>query len=281
MRTSRSFLINALLSMWSIVCLFPLYWVMITSLKSGNDITSGPTYFPFFDFTPTLDAWRYILFDKADSILPSFFNSAIIGLASTLLTVTLGCMLVFGLTRSPKRSTWIMPFVLSSRILPPVVLTLPAYLMAATLHALDTWIALIIAYTVINLPVAVWLLHPVFGRRVTEQEEAASLEGVSQFGILFGIFLPMVAMSVVSISIVIFILCWNETILANALSSNQALTLPPFLEGQMSIKEAQVAGEAEEWSRFSAAAILLVMPLLVSLGLVQRALSKTVTHRQS
>jgi multiple sugar transport system permease protein len=280
MQNLRALFVYGLLCAWSIVCLGPLYWLTITSLKSGNDITNRPTYVPFVDFEPTLEAWRYILFDKADSVLPSLVNSAVIGLASTTLTIILGSMLVFGLTRSSKSSRWIMPFVLGSRVLPPAVLTLPAYLMATKMHTLDTWIALIIAYTVINLPVAVWLLHPVFGTRTTEQEEAASLEGVTQFGILFGIFLPMVAMSVLSISIVIFILCWNEAILANALSSAQALTLPPFLEAQMSIKEAQVAGEAEEWSRFSAATILLLLPLLVPLGLVQRALSKSVIHRQ-
>jgi multiple sugar transport system permease protein len=280
MQNLRALFVYGLLCAWSIVCLGPLYWLTITSLKSGNDITSGPTYVPFVDFEPTLDAWRYILFDKADTVLPSSVNSTIVGLGSTLLTMVLSSMLVFGLTRGAHRTPWIMPVVLGSRILPPVVLALPAYLMAAALNALDSRLALIIAYTVIYLPVAVWLLHPHFGTRATEQEEAASLEGVSQFGILFGIFMPMIAGSIFAVSMVIFILCWNEQVLANALTSSQALTLPPFLEGQMSIKEAQVAGEAEEWSRFSAATILLLLPLLVPLGLVQRALSKSVINRQ-
>jgi multiple sugar transport system permease protein len=270
----RSALFHLVPLLWSVVCLFPLYWLAITSLKSGNDITSGPTYLPFIDFTPNLEAWSYILFDKADSVVPSLINSAVIGIGSTMLTMLLACMLVFGLTRFPRRQNWIMPFVLGSRILPPAVLALPAYLMAATLYALDSKLALIIAYTVINLPVAVWLLHPVFGQRATEQEEAASLEGVSQFGILFGIFLPMVITSILAVAAIVFLLCWNETTLANALTSNTSMTLPPFLEGQMSIKEAQVAGEAEEWSRFSAATILLVLPLLILLTLAQRALGK-------
>ncbi len=262
------------------MCLFPLYWVAVTSLKSGNDITDGPTYLPFIDFTPTLEAWSYILFDKADTVMPSFFNSAGIGLCSTLLTVILACMMVYGVTRFLPRSNWLMPIVLGSRILPPTVLALPAYLIASYSHTLDSWLSLIITYTVINLPVAVWLLHPVFGTRRTDQEEAALLEGVSQFGVLFGIFIPMVAGSIVAVAAIIFILCWNETTFANALSSSQAITLPPFLEGQMSIKEAQVAGEAEEWSRFSAATVLLVMPLIIFAALVQRALSKTAAGQQ-
>jgi multiple sugar transport system permease protein len=257
---------------WAVVCLFPLYWVAVTSLKSGNDITSGPTYLPFVDFAPTLDAWNYILFDKADTVVPSFINSAGIGICATLLTTVFACMFVFGLTRYQPFPQWALPLVLSSRVLPPVVLALPAYLMAAYTHTLDSWFALIITYTAINLPVAVWLLYPVFGTRSTEQEEAAMLEGASQFGVLFGILVPMIASGVGATAAIIFILCWNETTFANTLTTNHAITLPPFLEGQMSIKEAQVAGEAEEWSRFSAVTLLLVLPLIAFSTLVQRAL---------
>ncbi len=276
----RPLLLYAALVLWALVCLLPLYWVLITSVKDEDAIMQGPRYLPFGDFVPTLKAWSYILLDRADTIVPSLINSAGTGLIATAVTMVLASMLVFGVTRFASRQSWIMSVLLATRILPPVILAIPAYLMAAYTRTLDTWFALIIAYSAINLPVAIWLLQPVLGKRKTDQEEAATLEGVSQFGILFRIVLPMVASSFAAIGLIIFILCWNESLFAGYLTSDHAITLPPFLEGQMSMKEAQVAGEAEEWARFSAATVLLVTPLLALATFVQRALGKVTERNQ-
>jgi multiple sugar transport system permease protein len=90
-----------ILGCWTWVCLFPLYWTAAVSLKGPLEIVGGPFYAPFFDYAPSLDAWRYVLFDSNDNPLLRFFNSAVVGLTSTALTIVLAGLAIYGLTRSP------------------------------------------------------------------------------------------------------------------------------------------------------------------------------------
>ena len=265
------------LTVWSLVCLFPLYWMAVTSLKSEADIMDGPVYLPFVDFTPSLKAWRFILGDPYDNLLPRFFNSAVIGVTATVITTVLAGMAVYGFTRFKWRVGLphkILFAILASRILPPVVIVLPLYLMAQMTGMLDTRFALIFTYTAINLPVAVWLLQPVLGPRASELEEAALLDGASHLVIFFTIVLPLAAASIAAVALLVFFLCWNEYLFAVYLAGNEAMTLPPWMVGQLSMKEAQIGGEAEEWANLSAAAVLMAAPLLACAALVRRALNR-------
>ena len=272
----------ALLVFWSLVCLFPLYWIAVTSLKGNLEIMRGPYYLPFVDFTPSLDAWVDVLTYANDHLLLRFFNSAVVAITSTLLTVLFGGMAVYGLTRFRYVVRWlpalrndgILFAMLATRILPPIVVVIPIYMMALYTDSLDTHFVLIFTYTAANLPVAVWLLLPVFGNMATSQEEAAQLDGASHFRIFLTIFLPMVAASTAAVGLVIFILCWNEYLFAAFLTSDKVSTLPPWIAGQMSIKEAQTGGDGDEWSQLSAAIIFMITPLLACTAFTQRVLGR-------
>ena len=267
----------AILAFWSFICLFPLYWLTITSLKAEADITGGPAYLPFIDFTPSFKAWDFILNDTNVNLLPRYFNSTVIALAATILSVLLGALAVYGFTRfkwNAVHSRRIMFAILATRILPPIVVVLPLYMMAQATNTLDTHFALIFTYTAVNLPVAVWLLQPVLGLRASDQEEAAQLDGASHVTIFFTIVLPMIRASVAAIALLVFVLCWNEYLFAVYLAGNEAMTLPPWMVGQMSMKEAQIGSEAEEWANLSAATILMIAPLLACTAFVRSALSR-------
>ncbi|MEP7174580.1 MAG: carbohydrate ABC transporter permease [Aestuariivirga sp.] len=291
-RPMRSLLVKiltyALLVFWSLVCLFPLYWIAVTSLKGDPEIMRGPYYLPFVDFTPSLDAWVTDFTYANDHLLLRFFNSTVVAITSTLLTVLFGGLAVYGLTRFryvmrliPALSNeGIMFAILATRILPPVAVVLPIYVMAQYTGALDTHFALIFTYTAANLPVAVWLLLPVFGNMATPQEEAAQLDGASHFRIFLTIFLPMVAASTAAVGLVIFILCWNEYLFAAYLTSDKVSTLPAWIMGQMSIKEAQVGGDGDEWPQLSAAMIFMIAPLLACTAFAQRVLGRMTLRRR-
>lgn len=274
----------ALLGLWTLVCLCPLYWVAITSLKSEAAINDGPYYVPFIDFTPSFAAWAFILSDPYDNLLRRFANSAIIALTSTVLTVLLGALAVYGLTRFRYVLPWTGPAprnrailiaMLATRLLPPIVVVLPLYLMAQWTGTLDTQMALIAVYTGANLPVAIFLLQPVLGTSATEQEEAALLDGASRLGIFWTILLPMTRAGFAAVGLMVFVLCWNEYLFAAYLAGDQAMTLPPWMAGQLSIKEAQVGGEAAEIAQLSAAAVLMALPVLAFTGLLQRFVGNT------
>ena len=289
-RHKRALLVNiltyAVLVFWSLVCLFPLYWIAVTSLKGSPEVMRGPYYLPFLDFTPLLDAWVDVLTYANDHLLLRFFNSAVVAITSTLLTVLFGGMAVYGLTRFRYTARWmpelsnerILFAILATRILPPIVVVIPIYMMALYTGSLDTHFALIFTYTAANLPVAVWLLLPVFGNMATSQEEAAQLDGASHFRIFLTIFLPMVAASTAAVGLVIFILCWNEYLFAAFLTSDKVSTLPPWIAGQMSIKEAQTGGDGDEWSQLSAAIIFMIAPLLACTAFTQRVFGRMVSR---
>jgi multiple sugar transport system permease protein len=261
---------------WAVVCVFPLYWVLLSSLKGEAYDSHGPGYLPFIDFIPNLDAWRFILFDSHENLLRPFWNSLLVSTTATVLTMLIACLMLYALTRlhkNEKSKRLMLWFVLSSRVLPPVSMVIALYMAAHFAGLLETRTALIITYTAVNLPVATWLLMPTFGTCATEQEDAATLEGVTHFGILTEILLPMLLPSLAAVALIIFAFCWNEYFFAAYLTTNQASTLTPWMVGQLSIKEAQVGGGPEEWAHLSAATILMVAPLVLFAGVAMRFLA--------
>ena len=265
--------IYAVLAFWSFICIFPLYWVFIASLKDEEAIIHAPRYLPFIDFTPSLEAWRFILINSSENLLLPLLNSFVVSATATLIVISSTCLLLYAITRLGKIRPWLLTLILASRILPPATVVVALYLMAQKAGLLDTRTALALTYSAVNLPVAAWLLLPVFGKRATEQEEAALLEGVGHLYILWDILLPMLARSLAAVALIVFVLAWNEYLFAAILTTNHASTLTPWMVGQLSIKEAQVGGEAEEWAHLSAATVLMVAPLLVFSGVAMRMLS--------
>jgi multiple sugar transport system permease protein len=265
--------IYTVLCLWSFICIFPLYWVFIASLKSEDAIIHSPRYLPFIDFTPSAEAWRFIFFDSSENLLRPLFNSFIISATATLIVIASTCPMIYAITRLGKTRPWLLTLMLATRILPPVTVVIALYVMAQKTGLLDTRTVLILTYSAINLPVAIWLLLPVFGKRATEQEEAALLEGVSHIYILWDILRPMIMTSIAAVALIVFVLGWNEYLFAAILTTDQASTLTPWMVGQLSMKEAQVGGEAEEWAHLSAAAIVMVTPLLLFTGVAMRMLT--------
>jgi multiple sugar transport system permease protein len=315
----------AVLVLWSLVCLVPIAWLVVTSIKAPADIDG---YLPFVDFIPVLDAWRFLLATPQDSVLPRLVNSALIATASMGLTMACGAMAIYALTRlrtglrasalvAPALplvpgTAWalasgtasltvtaalavagvalavllrrsgpalkpgaVLALLLSSRVLPPVVLALPLYAVGTTLGARDTRSFLTLVHTAINLPVAVWLLLPVLGPRASDEEEAAMLDGASHLAILFGILLPMRRAGVVAAGLVVFLLSWNEYLLAAYLAFDTALTLPPWAVGQLSMKEAQVGGGPEEVAQLAAATVLMMLPALAFAAVALRGFGRS------
>lgn len=276
------FLTYLLLGVWTVVCVLPLYWVLLASLKGEEAVMHGPRYLPFVDFAPNLEAWRFILLDSHENLLWPLWNSLFVSATATVIAMLFACLLLYALTRlwqNAKITRVLLWFVLSSRILPPVSMVIALYMAAKFAGMLDTRTALVMTYTAINLPVATWLLMPAFGTRATEQEEAALLEGVPHIGILRGILLPMLLPTLAAVALIVFMMCWNEYFFAAYLTTNLASTLTPWMVGQLSLKEAQVGGGPEEWAHLSAATVLMVTPLLLFASVAMRVLYRRSSTR--
>jgi multiple sugar transport system permease protein len=318
-------MIYAVLGFWSLVCLFPLYWVAVTTLKTPPAIIGGPVYIPFLDFIPSLESWDYILFNATDDTWRRYGNSLLVAVAATGLTIVIGGLAAYGLARLPLKLSMraigaavgvmllgviaiamgvsprlalpatgtlvvislvsgrppkassigneqIALSILVMRILPPVATAVPIYFMVQSFGMVDSWSALIAVYVATNLPLAVWLLRDVVEAIPQETEEAAQLDGASRLRILRDITLPLSRGGVAAVAVLIFFFCWNEYTFALFLATDHALTMPPFLAGQMAVRE-QLAGSDPQWGYFTVLIVLMVAPLAVVAGLLHRLIA--------
>lgn len=262
------------LCLWSVICILPLYWLALASIKSVADLDRPPSYLPFLDFVPDLAAWRFILLDPVESLLPRFFNSLLISSASAIVTLLIAIFSVYGVTRYGaninRHRLWIVFAVIALRLVPPVLVALPAYLLATQFDVMDTHGLLVAIYSAFNFPLALLLVIPVLGMRATVEEESARLDGADHLTLLTDILLPMHRARLVTIGLLLFLLCWNEYLFATYLTYDHAETLTPWMVGQLSMKEAQAGGEAEELSHMAAAAIFMAMPAFLLAFSLQR-----------
>ena len=238
------FLSYLILGSWAVVILFPLYWVVITSLKLPVQVNSGPVYLPCFDFEPSLHAWTYILSGQLEGQLQAFSNTVIVGFTSSILALILGAAAAYALVRfqyQPRVGailtglgclslvilavSWGVPWpmaiiaglaillillqtigkrfkralsnndlafwLISQRMLPPVVSIIPIYIMFQQINLLDTRTGLIIVYVTANLPFVIWILRDYFRTIPLELEESAAIDGASRFRIFWSIVLPL------------------------------------------------------------------------------------------
>jgi multiple sugar transport system permease protein len=161
----------------------------------------------------------------------------------------------------------ILFWIISQRILPPVVAALPIYVMFQTIGMLDTRTALIATYTTVNLPIVVWLMYDFFVTIPKDLEESASLDGASRFAIFFGIVLPLARPGLVATGLLVLILAWNEYLLALFLSSANAQTMPVLVA-------AQNATRGPQWWYMSVLILLMILPVIFLTLLLQRFIAK-------
>jgi multiple sugar transport system permease protein len=158
-------------------------------------------------------------------------------------------------------------WLVSQRILPPVVTVVPIYLMFQQLGLLDTHVALIATYATVNLPIVVWLMVDFFRAVPQELEESAQIDGATRFGIFFGIVMPLVKPGLVATTLLVLILCWNEYLLALFLSTANAQTMPLLVA-------AQNATRGPQWWTMSVLILIMIVPVIVLTLLLQRYITK-------
>ena len=239
--------------------LFPIFWMVLTSFKTAvQAFTAAPVLF----FAPTLQNYREVLLERG---FASYIrNSMFIGLVSTLLTLALAVTVAYPLARYTLRAeSQIMSWILSLRIIPPIVSVIPLYIIFSNVGLVDQFPALIIMYTFMNLPLAVWMLRGFFADIPRELEEAALVDGASQVGSFFRIALPLVAPGLVATGMLALIFCWNEFLFANVLTAARTRTAPVGLTEY-------ATPVSVLWTQIMAAGTVVVLPVLIIGILMQR-----------
>ncbi|MDF3039717.1 MAG: mannitol transporter permease [Thermomicrobiales bacterium] len=241
--------------------LFPIFWMVLTSFKTtAQAITSVP----ILVFTPTLENYREVLLGR--NFLHYIQNSLVIGLVSTLLTLALAVTVAYPLARYKlKGDRHLTSWILSLRIIPPIVSVVPLYIIFSRVNLTDQYPALIIMYTFMNLPLAVWMLRGFFADIPRELEEAALVDGSTPIGSFFRIALPLVAPGLAAAGMLSLIFCWNEFLFANVLTAARTKTAPVGLTEY-------ATPVSVLWTQIMAAGTVVVLPVIAMGVFIQRYL---------
>ncbi len=265
---SRIAIYGALL-FWTVICLFPIFWTITTSFKLAPDVMKG-NLVPWWDFTPRWKGWESIglsprLIGEVSTVREEFFkrfwNSTIVAISASMLAVILGSLAAYGLSRFSyrfgfMRNSDISFFFLSQMILPPVVLALPFLVLYKSLALLDSRIGLILLYTLMVLPIVIWIMRDQFEGIPVELEEAALVDGLGIWGSFVQIVLPIALPGMVAAFILSLVLCWNEYFFAALLTSTDAKTLPVMVASQ-------TGSQGINWWSMAALSSAAILPLVV------------------
>ncbi|WP_268800386.1 carbohydrate ABC transporter permease [Pseudomonas huanghezhanensis] len=245
---------------------FPFYWMVATSLKTQAEALASP---PIWLFTPHLDNYVQVLFNR--DVLSSLANSLIVAASTTALAVGLGTPAAYALARfefKGKEDLWF--WFITNRMLSPIVVALPIFLMARTMGLIDTRLVLILVYLTFNLPIVVWICTDQFRGVPKDLDEAARLSGASRFTIFWRIALPLAMPGVAVSAIFSFIFSWNELLYALVLTRNVARTAPVTATSFMS-------GYDLPWGEIMATGTLIVFPVIIFALMVSRHLVQGLT----
>jgi len=284
---------------YALLTMIPLVWIFLTGFKTPPDSISYP---PKVLFAPSLEGYcnlfttrsrqtpeyiatlpapsgtcdevvrkRNMVIAGPSNFAPRFLNTIVIAFGSTALSVALGTLAAYGFSRFkvPLKEDLLF-FVLSTRMMPPIAVAIPIYLMYRELGLSDTKFGMILLYTAVNVSLAVWLLKGFIDEIPREYEEAAMVDGYSRAQAFFKVVLPQASTGIVATAIFCLIFAWNEYAFAVLLTSGEAQTAPPFIP--------IIIGEGgQDWPAVAAGTTIVLIPILVFTVLLRKHLLRGIT----
>ncbi len=260
-----------------LIYFFPVLWILLTAFKSREDALATP---PKLFFTPTFDNFVNV-FQRASEIGGEalstgfglyFFNSIFVASAGVLLALVAGTLAAYGFSRYPLRGNDTYLFViLTTRMLPPIVVIIPIFLMFRIFGLSGTYWGIILLYAAFNLPFSVWMMKSFFDELSTDVEDAARLDGASERRVFFRICLPQLKAGLAATAVFAMILTWNEFLFALLLTGTDTRTVPVAMAQSM-------GGEiGVDWGLLAAIITLFLIPVFIVTYVLQHHLLRGVT----
>jgi multiple sugar transport system permease protein len=266
-RNLRIALLVGITSVFLLAWVFPIVWSVLNSLKTGRDILAYP---PKLLFSPTLDAYRDVLFGPT-SILPNLWSSFVISIGTTVITMLMAVPAAYALARLRIPGKKYAGFyILATQMLPPVGIIIPYFLILRNVGWMDTYQGIILIYLSFSLPFAIWLLVSYFEDIPLEMEEAAYLDGASRLRTLWRIIIPQAQGGIAVTVVFVFLNAWNEFLFAVVLSGN---TVRPVTIAMFNF----VSVEQTLWAKLAAVSVLAMLPVIVLGVLAQKQIVKGLT----
>ena len=259
------------------VYFFPVLWIILMAFKTHQDALATP---PKWLFTPTLENFANIFYRVAAQGQEAmatgfglyFLNSFVIALAGVLLALAVGTLAAYGFSRFPLRGNDTYLFIiLTTRMLPPIVVIIPIFLMFRLTGLSGSYIGIILLYAAFNLPFSVWMMKSFFDELSPDIEDAARLDGASERGVFFRICLPQLKAGLAATAVFALILSWNEFLFALLLTGTDTRTVPVAMArtigGEMGV----------DWGLLAAIITLFLIPVFLVTYLLQNHLLRGVT----
>ena len=246
------------------LAIFPLIWILISSIKSKGELTGNPT--AFLPKQVTFEYFRHVIFDLG--FIVNIRNSVLISLCTTLIAIVIASLAAYGIVRFfPKVGNTMSKVLVTTYIFPPILLAIPYSIVMAKMGLTNTRVGLIIVYLSFSIPYAVWLLVGFFKTVPIGIEEAAEIDGANKIQVFAKVVVPLVAPGIVATAIYTFINAWNEflysLILMNDTSKMTVAVALRSLNGS----------EILDWGDMMAASTLVVIPSIVFFCLIQNKIS--------
>lgn len=250
-----------LLMMVAIIFGLPIIWLALTAIKP-DELTYAVR--PIWFFKPTIANFIDLL---QKTYFPRYFlNSAIITLSSVGLSLILGTLAGYSLSRFKiKGASHISFWIISTRMFPPIAVVTPLYLIYKKVSLLDTYIGMILLYTTFSVPYVVWMMKGFFDNIPLEIEEAALVDGCSHLTTLFRVIFPLLLPGMFATGLFIFVITWNEFLLALIITGIKAKTLPVAIA-------ALITDRGIQWGKMCATASGIMLPIMVFFYFIQKHL---------
>lgn len=259
-------ILYAVLGIVSVLWLFPVIWMFITSVKTQVQTFQIP---PVWIFKPTYENYSDLFF--ASSIQKYLVNSLVISSVSTVICLFLGSFAAFALTRFRIRGREDIAFwMLSTRMFPPIASAIPLYLLLRWFGLLDAHLGLIIVYLSLNLGFTTWMMRGFFKEIPVELEESAMIDGCSRYSAFFRVVLPLSVPGLSATAILCFIFAWNEFLFALLFTGRSAKTMPVVLAGF-------ITQTGIRWGALTAAGVLTAVPTIILAIVAQRYIIRGLT----
>ena len=253
---------------WLVACIlfFPIFWMFITSFKTEVVAVATP---PELFFSPTLE--NYVAVQERAAYFNYAWNSVIISVGATILALLLAVPAAYAMSFFPtKRTKSTLLWMLSTKMLPSVGVLVPIYILGRETGLLDTRIGLIIIYTLINLPIVVWMIYSFFKEVPKEILEADRMDGASTYQEVAYVLLPLALPGIASTALLSIILSWNEAFWSLNLTTFDAAPLTAFIASFSS-------PQGLFWAKLSAASTMAIAPILIFGWISQKQLVRGLT----
>ncbi len=265
----RTLLLHLVLIVFALIILGPMVYTFLTSLKLFRDIISGS-----WSFEPTSRNYEQLFMSNRSNFTDLTRNSLVVGVLSLLLVQVIAALGAYSMSRFRWRKLiggLVMGWLLFINMLPPIIFVGPFFIIARTLGFYDTPVAITMAHSIMNLPLAFWMLHSFFADIPIELEEAAAIDGCSRLQTFLRIALPIAKPGIAATGVLVFVFSWKEFLFALTLSSTpRAMTIP-----------VGIAAFAQEWNirygEMAAAAFFATIPALLLVFVAQKHIVKGMT----